>query len=248
MNILSLNCQKAYNKNLSHFLSDILKRSRYDFLILQEVTEEVLDYLRHPSYQVLTAWHEKTNQPSHLCIIYKKSFKLKEPGLISIDKFNRAAHLESSPSFGLLCGTFQRENIEIAIGSMHLHSGFSAQARRDDLQYIKNTLSKKYPNTEIIIGGDCNFGPFEKKKGFEIMAPDFMCPTKAIKKTLDSRYSEFHPNILNRIAFIFGKIGLGISLSTDHFFINRQAGKKLYKARLIPEQVSDHKPIELILK
>jgi hypothetical protein len=73
LNIICLNCQKNYNKNLSAYLKKILKQEKYDILMLQEASEKVNEVIGlFQKYNLL-----KTRNKERLClttIVYKKKF------------------------------------------------------------------------------------------------------------------------------------------------------------------------------
>ena len=245
MKILSLNCQKAYNQNLAGFLSGILSAQKYDFLLLQEATPVVLSFLKHSSYETVTAYNDEASAQSHLCIVHRIEHKCTSSKLIPITNCDEPGALPKRPGYGALYGVFDIAGIQTRIGSLHLHSGISASIRRNGLSCITKELTKELHST--IIGGDCNFGPFEKRRAAQALAPDFMCLTRKIGTTLDSSYTEPHPFFLNEIANVLRAVGLNIKLPADNFFATPDIAGSSHTTRILPDRVSDHSPIELVL-
>ena len=100
-----------------------------------------------------------------------------------------------------------------------------------------------------LFGGDFNFGlPGELSGSTALLAPDFVCATKDVGPTLNSRYTEYHPTLTNIPSFVLGKVGIGISLKADHMFVDRKTAKRSkIKTQILKDRVSDHSPVEMIL-
>lgn len=247
MKFLSLNCQRAHNTNLSQFLAHTLKSGRYDFLLLQEVTNAVLLNLNHAGYTLLTAHNEEAGKTSELCIVYRTSFKLRDSKLMSIEQFNKAHAERKSPTHGFLYADFDWGGKRLRVGSVHLHAGLNARARRLSLAHVRAVLYDPKTEPITVLGGDYNFGPFEKNRGVRIMSPLFVCVTRKLGATLDSRYTEPGKRIVNRTAVLLAKLGLRVTLATDHFFANAKTATLPHSVKILPDRVSDHSPIELVL-
>ena len=249
MKLLSLNCQKAYQPGLESFLKQILEEERYDFLLLQEVNEAVLGFLeRSTSYRFLTATYTDSGLPSHLCIGYRSSADLVSRELHSFagvhyDPVRGYKH----SSFGLLSARFNFREEEVCVGSIHLHSGIDAKVRVRELQKAKEIGLRFAGHSPIIFGGDFNLGyPGELSRACRVLAPEFSCATRTLGGTLDSRYSEYANHLPNKIAVALAKVGIGVKLKADHFFVNaRFASTERISVRMLPDRVSDHSPVEL---
>ncbi|MDB5189785.1 MAG: hypothetical protein JWN49_111 [Parcubacteria group bacterium] len=251
MKVLSLNAQKAYNSNLESFLKKILESSYYDFLLLQEATESVLKYFRHSSeYSILTATDEAVGEQSHLCIVYRTSIPLLSHQIQSFAgmRFDPVRGYKH-PGFGVLSASFKYEGKEVCLASVHLHSGIDAKVRVHELVLLREFVSQTVDSLPAIVSGDFNFGyPWELSRGTSLLAPELLCVTRALGGTLDSRYSEYANHLPNKVATFFAKFGLGIKLRADHFFVSQELAESSGIAcRILPDRVSDHSPIELIL-
>lgn len=250
MNILSLNTQKAFNPNLAGFLKQTLEIASYDFILLQEATEPVLDTIRDTGPYMLLEAHDKEMQSkSHLAILYRDSFSLIGRQLYSFGNLHPFKQLQHA-GFGLLLAEFATNMGNVYIGTVHLHSGWLPQIRAKELRLLKScALALKRKGTPLLFGGDFNFGFFgEVFLAQRDLLPEFVSATKSIGPTLDSRYSEPHPNIINSTAVFLARYGIGIFLRTDHIFIdNETAQRSKTKSRVLTDRVSDHSPIELSL-
>ncbi len=253
LNILTLNTQKGYNPNLKRFLRKILKSKKYDFILLQEATENVVAMISGAkAYVHVSGMNDEVKEPAHLCIVYRKNFTLKESDLFTFAHIAPKVRLKHA-SYGLLAGIFTKGKETFCIGSVHLNAGLHPKIRRTELRRIeiKERMLERSKRARItIFGGDFNFGlPKELKNGAHILLPDFICMTKNVGPTLNSRYTEYVSNITNTPSFIFGKIGIGISLRADHIFVDKKTAKNYeVSARMLKDRVSDHSPVSLILK
>lgn len=249
MHILSLNCQKGYQSNLYDFLNEALKSKKYDFLLLQEVSLEVLEKLFiNDDYVLLRTFNKNNNQWSHITIIYLSRIRLIE------NKFFSFSHLSNNPllgseSYWLLAGVFEYENKKILIGSLHLHPGIRKSLRRSELLMAKEHILS-IPHDISIFWGDCNFGfPFELSRTTKLLNPEFLCMTLDIGPTLCSYFTEDVPYLPNQIAKILRKFGLSVWLKADHIFVDINTAREyIFEKNVLPNRVSDHSPIELILK
>lgn len=248
MKVLSLNCQKGYNPNLPSFLDQMLSEEKYDFILLQEVTEKVSKNIeKEGTYKSLVTEHPVIKGQSLLRILYKQEYELIDQEFFSLEGYHPA--MTSKLEFGLLLGTFMNKDTKICMGTIHLHAGLRARVRNNEMMYLKGKLLQKEKDCATIFGGDCNFGPLELKRAFKQMSPEFSCPTLTIGPTLDSRFTEPAPSISNKVAVLLAKFGLKISLKTDNFFINQKASRTWsnISAKVLPDRVSDHSPLELKL-
>jgi endonuclease/exonuclease/phosphatase family metal-dependent hydrolase len=112
----------------------------------------------------------------------------------------------------------------------------------------KNLLLNVVP-ISTIFAGDFNTGfPNEIVKIAETFAPQFTWITKDLGPTLDSRYSENLAHLPNRIAAFLSIFNIGILLRTDHVFVDKQTVENhTINCSLLPDRVSDHSPMEIII-
>ena len=250
LKILTLNCQKGIQPAFKTFFIKILLDCTYDIILLQESNITVLSIFKETesNYKILNLFDIKLGENSQQCIIYKSNYILNEDYLISFAKYNK----KMQPySWGLLVGVFNLGNLNLVIGSVHLHPGLNMNLRIKELKIIKNNLLKYLnKNNIIILGGDFNSGLLnEISKNEKLLIPEFNFTSKNIGYTLNSRYTEIAPYFLNRISYIITKFGLSFKFQTDNFFIDSNSLLKIKKitcSKLI-RQVSDHSPVELIL-
>lgn len=254
MKVLSLNCQRGYQPNLKHFLQKILESGMYDFMLLQEFAKEVPSFVHSVGpYKVLQAHDAKIKEMAQTCIVYRKDYQLLENNFTPFH-FTRIRHDPvmgfRHSTFGSLFARFEIENKHFLVGSAHLHSGISRAARASQVSRIKEqAISLTKAGDIVIFGGDYNFGlPGERGRAERILLPQFVCTTLDIGHTLDGRYSENVPHLPNRIAAFLGLVGIPTRLRTDHFFVDQKtAAQGAIHCRKLPDRVSDHNPIELVI-
>lgn len=249
LKILSLNCQKGYRVELKPFLQKILSESEYDFLLLQEVDTTVVSFLKeYPSmYEILNPFDADLGENTHECIVYRKSFTLKESSLVSFAKMNPNM---PARGWGFLAAVFGYEDANVVVGSLHLHPGLSRVIRAKEINIIKDHLLKQVnKNQTIIFGGDCNFGlPGEIFRSEKMLSPEFSRVTKDLPPTLDSRYTETSSWGVARMANILAKLSISIKFKTDQLWIDSATAKNaIVQCRTLPDRVSDHLAIELRL-
>jgi hypothetical protein len=252
MKVLSLNCQKAYQPGLKPFLQKTLEGNFYDVLLLQEASEEVLDFLDSThGYAFLTAQDAVVGKRSMLCIAYRTSISL------TAQDFHSFAAMRYDPvagykhlGFGFLCGKFEVEGDNYCFGTLHFHAGVDAKVRRKELMRMKETVLAFAQQTPVIVGGDCNFGyPWELLQACRTLLPELTCITRRLGDTLNSRYAEYVDHLPNKIAFWLSRVGISIKLKTDHFILSSGfARAHAVSTRILPDRVSDHSPIELVIE
>lgn len=154
--ILSLNCQKNYHPDLEDFLKKTLSGGKYDFFLLQEATEDVLNHFAHfNSYSILEEFNDE-GKPSILSIVYRNEFTLGEQGFIHFLANNPAQNSEKTYcSYGFLFGVFSLDSEQIVVGSVHLPAGVKRSTRKNGVLKIKAALNK-HEDIPIIFAGDCN--------------------------------------------------------------------------------------------
>ena len=250
MRVLSLNTQKAYQPGLQEFLTDLVQSGVYDFILLQEAVENVIAPLRnHDAYTILEEFNTEMGGMSHLCIVHRSTYAMSYSTLHSFGMMHPFRKLQH-PGFGILMGTFDIPEGRVQIGSLHLHSGWLPHVRvREVLRLKRHLLDDTEPGVPTIFGGDFNLGfPGEVSNGYRLLAPEFSANTRAYGTTLDSRYSEPHHNVINTTAVALARLGLGLKLKTDHFFVDAATAKRVTAERILLDRVSDHSPIELELR
>ncbi len=250
MKLLTLNCQRGYQPGLESFLKELLEQNTYDFLLLQEVDNKVLEFLKHTSYKSVRAYCKEAEQDSELCIVYRSSFNVTETGYQSFAGMrNDPWRGHKHPSFGLLWGKFEVEGMPWIMSSIHLHSGIDRKARTAELTLIKKMLLEHSPILTIF-SGDSNAGfPGESASMARLLAPEFSWVSKNIGPTLDSRYSENVPHLPNRIAAFLSLFNIKIPLWTDQVFASRKVVERYtVTCRVLSDRVSDHSPVEFVLE
>lgn len=252
LNVLSLNCQKNYNKNLSPFLIEFLREDRYDLYLLQEATNEALmPFKAFKDYKIVNTKDER-GRLSLPCIVYNsKRGKLKDffyqP--ILFDSIERQESKKPFQSFGIARAIFTFRGLEIAAGNIHLPSGFSGRRRLQELTLAKKVMGEAKDADISFFGGDCNFClSSEIRKASNIVAPEYVCLTSKLGSTLDSYYTECNlPYSWIHVNDFLRKIGLRVRLKTDHLFVDKETSKNRIKTRILPNRVSDHSPIEMVI-
>lgn len=248
MQILSLNTQKAFQPTLAPFLRNTLESNQYDFILLQETTDKVLPLIRDiGSYTLLEAFDTHMGTQGHLVIAYRNNFELKDSVLDSYGTMHPSPRLRHT-GLGALVGTFQTPSGNIKTGSVHLHAGLRATVRAKELARLKQSiLSEAQDEIPTILGGDFNLGfPGEVLHACMYLSPEFVSKTRQLGTTLNSRFSEPNPNLVNMSAVFLSSLGIGFNLKTDHFFTDRSTASRS-TARILPDRVSDHSPIELVI-
>ena len=249
LKILSLNCQWAYNQEVKKFLQKILETDFYDFLLLQEANADVLTAVqKFKDYKQLGAFNTENQKQSWLHILYKKKFILKHSSFISFSQLN--LQFSQYPQLGFLVGTFQHNEEIATLGSLHLHPGYDFRLRVLESNMIKkHILATCDPAKAVIFGGDFNTGlPFESWRIRKILSPEFYESTKNNGSTLHSRYTQKGTHIIAKTANLLAAAGINISFRTDKIFVDQKTARQCKSAtRVLPDHVSDHSPVELIL-
>src|SRR3989344_753711 len=251
MKILSLNCQKGHQPGLANFLEKTIVSNAYDFLLLQEATENVLAILKsYDSYKLITGDDTDLAENNWLCIAHKNGFQKSKSVFRSFGQMRKdPVRGFGHPAFGFLCATFEYETKSIAMGNVHLHSGVDKRVRELEAHEVKQMINYLGQEAPILFGGDFNFGfPGERLNVIKLFSPEFVCATESMEATLDSRYSEYANHLPNQVAFVLAKVGLGIKLKADQIFIDTKTAqqKKMY-FNVLSDRVSDHNPIEFYI-
>ncbi|MES2023117.1 MAG: endonuclease/exonuclease/phosphatase family protein [Patescibacteria group bacterium] len=248
MKIFTLNCQKAYQPNFENFIIHILKEEKYDFLLLQEITEQIIVLIKNASqnYKILNSYDSNLGENTGVCILYKKEFVLTDDTFLSFAILNT-----DSPrrGWGFVGGKFTKDNEVIFISTIHLHPGLRPHKRLKQLEIIKAKILEENLNNPIVIGGDFNTGfPFEITNQEKILSPEFSRINKTLGPTLDSRYTEQTPFFITKIANFFASIGISVKLKTDHIYVNKFITQNLkVNCKLLPDRISDHLAIDVFL-
>jgi endonuclease/exonuclease/phosphatase family metal-dependent hydrolase len=248
MKILSLNCQRGYQSGLEAFLRSTLDEERYDFLLLQEVEQKVLPFLDHAHYALARAYNAEAEEDAQLCIVYRREYRLLRKEFQSFALMRNDPHRGfKHPSFGFLWGDFDIHGEAWRMGSSHLHSGMDRRARAAELALVKKLLIEQRPIPTVFCG-DFNAGyPRESAAMSKLLAPEFVCTTKGLGPTLDSRYTEHAPHLPNRVAKFLARFNVRIPLWTDKIFVDATtAASYPSECRILPDRISDHSPVELV--
>jgi hypothetical protein len=250
LTLLTLNCQKAYHPDFSNFLEQTLSSEKYDFILLQEVTVTIIAIITSAtsSYKILNPFDSILEDTTGVCVLYKQEFALKDPFLLSFAKTYRKI---SPAAWGCVGGIFTREGEHCVIASVHLHAGIKMHIRMKELKLIKRMLDGySHNNTMIVFGGDFNTGfPRELAIAKKIFSPLFVRTNKNLGTTLNSRYTEKAPFVLNKISIFLAKFGIGFTFRTDHFFIDTKTfDMKKISCAILPDRISDHNPVELLIR
>lgn len=246
MKILNLNTQKAYQATFDSFITDILRKREYDFILLQEVTPPVVKIIKKASseYQIVNPFDPELGENTHVCVLYKSNFVLQKEIFLSFATLKPGF---TKYGWGFVGGLFDYNQKKIFVGSAHLHPGLRKKRRVEQVKIIKKKLMEEIINTPTIFGGDFNFGlPGEISVSQKVLSPEFIRVTKNLGPTLDSRYTEKSSWGIARIANILMKIGISIKLKTDHVYMDNISTKNTsVTCTTLPSRVSDHLAIEI---
>jgi endonuclease/exonuclease/phosphatase family metal-dependent hydrolase len=153
----------------------------------------------------------------------------------------------------MMLARFTRGDETYVVASLHLHSGLLVRTRRKEIGFIKSHIERyahATPEALVVFGGDFNDGaPWEKKTVASILASEYKNVTTSIRYTLNSLYSEPAGNGINEISWLLARFGIGMSIKVDHIYTNAQTAlTKAITCRTLPLRVSDHSPIEVIIR
>lgn len=161
------------------------------------------------------------------------------------------ATLDSTPTrrgWGFIGGIFTQNNESVFIGSAHLHPGLRRKKRLEQVKIIKEKVLEKAGGFPVILGGDFNTGlPFEISNQEKVFSPEFVRITKNIGPTLDSKYTEQTPFLITKVANFLASIGISIKFKADHLYISKPLGSLKPVCKILPDRVSDHRPVECVL-
>ncbi len=256
LKVLTINCNKAYVSGLEDFLNRIFAEGKYDFILLQELRSRKLpsfDPLMTNilgSYTLIRAFNDKVNSWSEIGLVYRKDFKLEESKFYPFPPFTKYLGI-SLPEFGLLIGTFITPEGAVTVGSVHMHSDFNFLTRKREARFIKRILlNDKYSDMPIIFGGDFNNGlPGEKLLHDKIFKPEFVNTTKHSGPTVDSKYLEPSNPINTFIIQILKFFKIRLRMKVDHIYADsKTADTHTIKCIVLPDRISDHSPLEVILR
>jgi len=249
ISVLTLNCQKAYHPDLKNFIDRVLSSNMYDFILLQEVTPIVIAMITETasSYKILNPFDSILEENTGVCVLYRDVFTPTDPLFLSFARINQKM---SPRGWGFVGGIFTLGEQSYLVGSVHLHPGLNISIRMKELRLVKEMIKGYLPKGfPIIIGGDFNVG-FRRELVIakKIFLPEFVRVTKKLGTTLNSRYTEKEPYMLNKISVFLAKFGIGFTFRTDHFYLDSKTpGILMVDCRILPDRVSDHNPVELTL-
>lgn len=249
ISVLTLNCQKGYHPDLKNFINKTLASNTYDFILLQEVTAAVIAMITETTttYQVYNPFDSILEDNTGVCVLHRSVFTVSDPLFLS---FARVNHKISPRGWGFAGGVFSVGEVSCLVGSVHLHPGLNINLRRKETRLIKEMIKGYIPKGfPIIVGGDFNVG-FRRELvvARKIFQPEFLRVTKRLGTTLNSRYTEQAPFVLNKISVFLAKFGIGFTFRTDHFYVDATTTQNnTIECRILPDRVSDHNPVELII-
>ena len=253
LKILCLNCQKAYTPGLEDFLKETLRLGIYDFLLLQEADEKVVSIVENTGpYKILGAMNHEAGVQSHLQILYRESFVLKDSTFVSFASMNQVFSKRGEP--GLLVGTFDCNGESIIVASAHLHPGLWFRIRAKEMHMIKDRLaSYNSAGLPTLFGGDFNLGfPWENLHARNIFKSGFRDVTKGIGMTLNSLYTETGSkscHIASKVGNFLAKFNIAVTFKTDCIFVDKKSCEQFGGvSKILPVRVSDHSPIEFNFK
>ena len=237
MKILTLNCQKAYQPELKEFFKHILRNADYDFLLLQEASDEVEEIVNSsPNYALLRPGS------SHVAVLYRRQFKLER------SSFTPAPGKNPDMEFGITMGVFKVPELEqeLLVGSLRLHPDAHFIRRARTLRAYKKAVLDMGP-LPAIIGGDFNSGLWGERPWHQrIMQPEFVHASAKDGVTCESKYVE-PARGLDDLIRLGAKIGINAKFLLDHIFISHELAELKRNCRILPDRVSDHYPMELEL-
>jgi endonuclease/exonuclease/phosphatase family metal-dependent hydrolase len=249
MKILTINCQRAYQSEFKDFLLHILGHETYDFILIQESTPLIISIITASGspYKILNPNDASISGNSGVAILYKEKFNLQDSIFISFARLDpdMPAH-----GWGFVTGFFNNGEEKYIVASTHLHSGINMLTRKKELKIIKEKIkeyaARDYP---VIIGGDFNTGiPGEVSMFDRIFSPEYSRITKGVGPTLDSKYTENSPLLLNRLSTVLAKVSISLTFYTDHLYMNaKMISVTKFTSRALPDRVSDHSPVELVI-
>jgi endonuclease/exonuclease/phosphatase family metal-dependent hydrolase len=258
IHLITLNCQRGERLGeLEYYLSDLVREKEIDFLLLQEVDPKVAHILnkilkRSFSYQIVQHQIPETGKQAEVVILYNPKFALVEYTYHSYKRFLP----KKSKETGAVVARFtipadeKTGQREIIVCSSHLHAAYHYKARMRELQYIKNEILALNNDERIcIIGGDFNYlMPGELNRGNRIMEPDFVHVTDYDQHSCDSSLLE-STEFQNKLFLFLSRIGLKFLLKIDHMYVDRDSFEKgAYETNVIDVLVSDHRPVETIIR
>ncbi len=252
LKILSLNCQKNHQKSLWNFLTSLLIHETYDIFLLQEASGEVLNiFSSFWKYIPITYFDAKWKLCLTNIVYNSEKLQLKEKYYepILVDMFSLYEELSGFQGHGINMWIFEYNKKQFNISSVHLPSGFRSRYRYKGFLKILQKI-KKHSQGINIFGWDMNIVyPWESKKIFSFSKEKYLCSTQGLWYTLDSYYTENHLDFLwVKINNFFKKFGLSKKFKTDHIFMDQWAHNKHHAStKILPDRVSDHSPIEVIL-
>jgi endonuclease/exonuclease/phosphatase (EEP) superfamily protein YafD len=244
MHILNLNCQKGLNPNLSPFLSEAIQNKKYDFLLLQEASANVIKLIKTATknnYDILRP-STKDSEASRSCVVYPKSYK------VIGSHFFRFKDNYDENFFGVSMGAFKSKTESIIAVSVHLPAYLKPLKRSAALKRVKIELDSFIQQhsaiQHIILAGDFNsILPWENRRNKHILSP-VMLPVKN-RQGYTYHTKRVEPDSFSSaIIHWFGKIGLSLRMTLDHIFISETlSNAKNIEASSINIDVSDHLPI-----
>lgn len=247
LTVLSLNCQQAYyHDNIKQFLFDLLKRGDIKFLVLQEISADIIAILNDAcgeSYRAVFC----ENTSNSIGIVYKNNFELLETASHKFPDKRRIKKKRYDTAKGIFTGLFRDGVTEkrILVASSHLHANVYFKMRLKEMRKTKQMLLKHAKeNIPVIFGGDFNTGFFWENRTLEkVMAPEFVNITRSSGPTHFSERGEPY-YFITRFGLFLAKFGIKTKMKLDHIFVSSSLHPILSSScKTLPVHVSDHLPI-----
>jgi endonuclease/exonuclease/phosphatase family metal-dependent hydrolase len=256
LNFLTFNCQYGKQPGFGPFMKEVLSNRTYDFLMLQEVGEDVLKILnplmKEHKYNRVYVSSPVTDQLLKSSILYKQEFEFLRSDFITFSPIVFQQLTET----GCIAALFRpprkvakyigKKHILVIV--THLHASYHLIARKKEILQIKRQARYFGPkkNYMTVIGGDFNnLVPGEYMYNNMVMQPHYVNVTNFEEWTYDSTLIEDKfKNFF--LAKPFFKMKGRWNLKLDYIYVDKETSKKLrYQSNVIDVVASDHKPVEV---
>jgi len=257
LKVITLNCQRAYQKGCKDFLQQLLHSQEYDFILLQEanaaVHETVLTNLRN--YNILFTHNTSTNSKHEICLIYRLEYTLIKEEFLNFYNPERKMLTQSGAAIGLFklpqdkIQSLQKEYV--LIGSLHLQASYHAKMRQVELRKIKaifGGISDGYDAIKILGGDFNNLGPGEIYFHSLVLKPHLVYASHFNDHTHDTTLLE-PMNRERPLAKLLLIDKYRYRVKLDHYFTDQES-YDLYtiESDTLKVDVSDHRPVVMTLR
>ena len=249
LSILSLNCQHGRQPGLKAFLDRIRSEKKYDFVLLQEVNRSVAAMIPDDdAYAILRFPSHLEDIRGSVTVMYRRDYT---PEAMEYFSFDKLLGRKFSTHYGLAVATFYGPKGQYTVGSLHMNAGLRWDPRKKEAYFLRELFQERSDliDGSIILGGDFNNGyPWEDGMADRIFAPLLTNVTTGIEGTLDSLYSEPVGNFVNDVSWLLSHIGIHVTVKVDHIFCDPKLSDLKRSVRKLPDRVSDHSPVEVIIQ